>query len=189
MLEPVAKPESSIERICDLIGEPARPDLGTTSPTPATLLGAALMLLEEGVVAARRIDREALGHVVRGRSARLDPDQVLKVASVQLASVRCAATLLDDLDVPDWRQQVSARAAEIKPEDPLTAMLFVSVGLGQVLVELAQDREQAGRTLLSVVTAAAASAAGTADLAGALNIARASPPPPRPNRAARRREH
>ena len=178
---------SSLERICRLIADPVRPELGSVCPTPAAIIGAGLVLLEEGVLAARRIDREALGHVVRGRSARLDPDQILTVASVQLASARCTATLLEDLDVPDWRPELKHRASEIKPEDPLTAMLFASVGLGQVLVELDEDRQRAGQTLFTVVAAAAASAAGSADLASALNAARATPPPIRPSRAARRR--
>lgn len=145
--------QTSLQHICELAADPVRPELSPSTPTPAAILGAALMLLQEGVVAARRIDREALGHVVRGRSGRLDPQQVTSVASVQLASARCAATLLDDLDVPDWRRELDERAGQIKPEDPLTAMLFASVGLGQCR--------------------------RTADLASTLELARAAPPPVR----------
>lgn len=121
--------DSSLEHVCGLITQPIRPDLGDVPATPAAVLGAALVLLEQGVVAARRIDREALGHVVRGRSARLDPEQVLTVASVQLASARCAAVVLDDLDTPHWQAYSHQQAAQLKPDDPLTAMLFFSVGL------------------------------------------------------------
>lgn len=176
---------SSLEHVCGLITRPIRPDLGDGPPTAAAVLGAALVLLEQGVVAARRIDRDALGHVVRGRSARLDPDQVLTVASVQLASARCAAVVLNDLEVPHWQAQLQKRAAELKPDDPLTAMLFFSVGLGEVLVELGSDQDRAAKTLLTVLTAGAASAAATADLSLALNRARPSSSPP--SRAQRRR--
>jgi len=151
------------------------------------VLGAALFLLEQAVVAARRIDREALGHVVRGRSARLDPEQVLTVASVQLASARCAAVVLDDLDTPHWQAHLAPTSSTAQARRPADRDAVFSVGLGEVLVELGSDQERAAQTLLTVLAAGAASAAATADLASAVDQARPTGPPAQPSRSQRRR--
>ncbi len=137
---------------------------------------------------ARRIDREALGHVVRGRSARIDPADMTTVASVQLASARCGAAALEQLaDHDNWRSELQTLASDLMADDPLSAMLFFAVGVGEALVALPDDRTRAATILTTVLAAGAVNAAASADLVTALECARSGPPPVRPSGAARRR--